>query len=93
MTRQRKREELEESCVRYPDFSPFVLLKLSMVRYGAQLILPFHMDVIDKKWGHEKCVAYMGEVAEHVSRLDPGAVFLYPEAAKWYSVGLSITEL
>lgn len=37
MTRQRKREELEESCVRYPDFSPFVLLKLSMVRYGAQL--------------------------------------------------------
>ena len=35
----------------------------------------------------------MGEVAEHVSRLDPGAVFLYPEAAKWYSVGLSITEL
>ena len=88
---------LRQAGVRHPERPgeqvPAEELAQLLVRYGAQLILPFHMDVIDKKWGHEKCVAYMGEVAEHVSRLDPGAVFLYPEAAKWYSVGLSITEL
>lgn len=34
---QTKYEELEQLRSKYPDFSPFVLLKLSMIRYGARL--------------------------------------------------------
>ena len=32
-----KQEELAQLQARYPTFSPFVLLKLSMIRYGAVL--------------------------------------------------------
>ena len=32
-----KQEELAQLQARYPNFSPFVLLKLSMIRYGAVL--------------------------------------------------------
>lgn len=34
---QTKLEELENLRVKYPELSPFVLLKLSMIRYGARL--------------------------------------------------------
>ena len=34
---QTKREEWEQACSDYPELSPFTLLKLSMVRYGAVL--------------------------------------------------------
>ncbi|WP_370826476.1 hypothetical protein [Fournierella massiliensis] len=34
-----KQEELARLQARYPTFSPFVLLKLSMIRYGAVLTL------------------------------------------------------
>lgn len=86
---------LRQAGVRHPErpgeqVSAEELARL-LVRYGAQLILPFHMDVLDRRWGHEKCVSYMQEVAQWVSQLDPGAAFLYPEALKWYSVGLNIT--
>lgn len=37
MNHPTKREEMEAVLERDPDFSPFVLLKLSMVRYGAVL--------------------------------------------------------
>ena len=37
MPTRTKLEEMEEALVRYPDFSPYILLKLSMVRYGAVL--------------------------------------------------------
>ena len=33
---QTKREEWEQACSDYPELSPFTLLKLSMVRYGAE---------------------------------------------------------
>ena len=32
-----KRGEWAQACADYPDLSPFTLLKLSMVRYGAEL--------------------------------------------------------
>lgn len=34
---QSKRREWEKACCDYPELSPFTLLKLSMVRYGAEL--------------------------------------------------------
>ena len=70
--------------------SALELAKL-LVQYGAQLIFPFHFDVIIKKWGHEKTGEYMDEVARHVRELDPGALFVFPEALKWYSVDLRVT--
>ncbi|HJB06837.1 MAG TPA: hypothetical protein H9716_03115 [Candidatus Enterocloster faecavium] len=45
MAYKRKWEELQEACSRYPEFSPFVLLKLSMVRYGA-LLTPAALDQV-----------------------------------------------
>lgn len=59
--------------------------------YNAQILVPFHMDSILKKWEPEKLDAYFGEVAAHVAKLDPGAVFLPPQAWKWYNVGINVT--
>ena len=62
-----------------------------MVRYGAQVILPFHHEVLVNRWGAEKASAYLDKVAEEVKRLDPGACFINPKAWAWYDIGLDIT--
>ena len=62
-----------------------------MVRYGAQVILPFHHEVLVNRWGAEKTSAYLDEVAEAVRRLDPGACFINPKAWAWYDISLDIT--
>lgn len=65
-----------------------------LVRYGAQVIFPFHFDVLLRKWkGHEKVAAYMEEVAAHVRELDCGAMFIMPEALKWYSIGIDVSGI
>ena len=63
-----------------------------MVRYGAQIIFPFHHEVLVKRWGLEKTYEYMDEVAKEVQALDPGARFVNPIAWKWYRIGLDVTE-
>ena len=61
-----------------------------MVRYRAQIIFPFHHDVMVRRWGPEKTYEYMGQVAEEVAKLDPGAQFVNPVAWKWYNIGMYI---
>lgn len=60
-------------------------------RFGAQLVIPFHHDVMVKRWGLEKTNAYLDAVAEEVSKQDPGAMMLNPVAWQWYSLGLEVT--
>lgn len=64
-----------------------------MTSYGAQTIIPFHHDVMIKREGLEAVNRYMDEVAEEVSRLDPGAQFLNPVAWQWYSVGSDVIAM
>lgn len=61
------------------------------VKYHSQLIIPFHMDVIYKRWGIEKTEAYFRDVAREVQNLDPGAIFILPEAWEWYDIGLNVS--
>lgn len=63
-----------------------------LVKYGAQVIFPFHMDVLVKRWGEEKTAEYMEAVAKAVHELEPGASFVYPEPLRWYQVGIGVTE-
>lgn len=63
-----------------------------LVKYGAQVVFPFHMDVLVKKWGEEKTEDYMNDVAEQVKKKAPGSVFIYPKPLVWYEVGISIAE-
>jgi len=61
-----------------------------LVRYGAQLIIPFHYDVMVWKIGEEGVKKYFEEVKAEVERLAPGSSLLYPESWKWYRVGLGV---
>jgi hypothetical protein len=63
-----------------------------LTKYGAQMIFPFHHDVMKNRWGEEKLSAYFEEVSREVAALDPGAAFIYPAAWKWYSLGLYFEE-
>ena len=86
---------LRQSGVRHPENPgqqvPAKELAELLTSYHAQIVFPFHMDVLDKKIGHEATVAYMEEVAKYVSEIDPGCTFIYPEALKWYNVGIDVT--
>ena len=61
------------------------------VRYGAQIIFPFHHDVMVRKWGNEKTAQYFYHVAQEISKLDPSAMLVYPQSWKWYNVGIDVT--
>ena len=63
-----------------------------LIRYRAQVIVPFHMDFLEKKIGMEAAMSYFEEVAKRVSELDPGALFVYPEKNRWYSIGISVEK-
>lgn len=64
-----------------------------MIQYGAQVIFPFHMDVLVKKWGAEKTEDYMAQVAASVRGKMPGTEFIYPKAYAWYEIGIGVNEL
>lgn len=61
-----------------------------LVRYGAQLIFPFHHEVILNKYGKEWTDAYFAAVGEEVARLAPGMTFVNPQAWKWYDIGMDV---
>ena len=69
--------------------SPKELAEL-LIRYQAQTIIPFHHDVLFKRWGEEKTYAYMDQVGEEVEKMDVGAQFINPVAWKWYDIGTDI---
>ncbi len=62
------------------------------LRYRAKMYMPFHMDVIYRRWGKERTEAYFREVGEWVEKLAPGRTFLFPEAWRWYRVGMCAEE-
>lgn len=86
---------LRQSGVRHPSRSgeqvPARELAELLVRYRAQVIFPFHFDVMVKKWGYEKVAAYMEEVRQYVQELDSGAMFVFPRALQWYHVGIDVS--
>lgn len=59
-----------------------------LVRYQAQLVIPFHYDVMIWKSGEDNVRKYFEDVKQEVERLAPGTSLLYPESWKWYQVGL-----
>lgn len=61
------------------------------VKFGAQVIFPFHHEVLVMRWGLEKTNEYMDQVAAEVSKLDPGAMMINPVAWKWYNIGLDVS--
>lgn len=63
-----------------------------LVRYKAQLYIPFHYDVIIWRQGEEWVANYFEEVRQEIRRLDPGADLLYPKPWKWYRIGMSVEE-
>ena len=62
------------------------------LRYRAKMYMPFHMDVIYRRWGKERTEAYFREVGEWVEKLAPGRTFLFPDAWRWYRVGMCAEE-
>lgn len=70
---------------------PAAELAALFVRFGAQVIFPFHHDVLVKRWGLEKTNEYLDAVAAEVSKQDPGAVMVNPVAWQWYNIGIDIT--
>ena len=60
------------------------------VKYGAQIIFPFHHDVMVKRWGLEKTNEYLDAVAAEVTRQDPGAMMVNPVAWQWYNIGMDV---
>lgn len=71
--------------------APEVLAEL-LVKYHAQLIMPFHHDVLLKRWGKEETDRYFARVAEEVKKRSPGACFVNPQAWKWYDIGIDISD-
>lgn len=61
------------------------------VKYNAQIIMPFHMDILCKRWGENKAEEYFEEVREEISKLDPGALLIYPKAWEWYGIGIDVS--
>lgn len=64
-----------------------------LVRYGAQLVIPFHYDVMVWKIGEDGVREYFWQVKEEVERLALGSSLLYPESWKWYRIGMGVESL
>lgn len=62
------------------------------VKYHAQVVIPFHMDVLCKRWGDEKTCEYFMQVKKEIETMEPGCTLLYPQAWKWYELGIGIKE-
>lgn len=63
-----------------------------LVKYGAQLIIPFHYDVMVWKIGEDGVKQYFAQVKAEVERLALGTSLLYPESYRWYTVGFGVQE-
>ena len=58
--------------------------------YHAQVIFPFHHEVLVRRWGKEATDLYFDEVAAEVAKRSPGALMVNPVAWKWYSIGTCV---
>lgn len=70
--------------------SPKELAEL-LIRYHAQIVLPFHHEVIVNKYGKDWTDDYFSQVAEYISQVEPGMVFVNPEEWKWYNIGIDVS--
>lgn len=69
---------------------PAAMAKL-LARYHAQIIIPFHHDVLLSRWGQEKTSAYFAQVNEELQKLEPASAFIDPKAWTWYNIGIDIS--
>lgn len=60
-------------------------------KYGAQIIFPFHHEVLVNKMGMEWTEAYFEEVAKYIAETEPGMAFIYPKAWCWYDIGIDVS--
>ena len=63
-----------------------------LARYGAQIVVPFHTDIMEKKHGADWTRAYLRRVGEKLAEKAPGTLFLDPVPLKWYTFGVSVEE-
>lgn len=64
-----------------------------IAQYHAQIMMPFHFENTLKRWGEEKLRAYLNDASEIMRQIYPGGAILYPEAYRWYQVGLDVTPV
>ena len=69
---------------------PPVLAEL-LAKYHAQVVFPFHHDVMLARWGKEKTSEYFAQVDEELRKLEPSSVLIDPEAWKWYDIGIDVS--
>ena len=69
--------------------SPAELAAL-LARYRAQIVFPFHTEILEARRGKEWVRTYMEQVRREMERLDPAAAFIYPEPYRWYSIGIEV---
>ncbi len=61
-----------------------------LLNYHAQIIIPFHHEVMIRKSGKEWVESYFKDVSDFIRRSDPGAAFIDPIAWKWYDIGIDV---
>lgn len=71
---------------------PKILAEL-LVKYHAQIIFPFHHDMMIKRWGKQKLDKYFDTVKQELQKLDREAYFISPEAWKWYNIGIEVSTM
>ena len=62
-----------------------------LAKYHAQIVFPFHHDVLLKRWGKEKTSEYFAEVDKEYRKFDPSAAFIDPQEWKWYDIGIDVS--
>lgn len=62
-----------------------------LAKYHAQIIFPFHHDVLLARWGKEKTSEYFSQVNQCLQKLEPACALVDPQAWKWYSVGIDVS--
>lgn len=65
---------------------------MRLMKYHAQIAMPFHQDVSLKAMGKETLAEYFAEVQKHLKTLDPAMQFVVPKAGVWYDFGFYFTE-
>ncbi len=69
---------------------PPVLAEL-LAKYHAQIVFPFHHDVMLARWGKEKTGEYFAQVHAELQKLDPSSALINPQAWKWYNIGIDVS--
>ncbi len=62
-----------------------------LLRYHAQIVIPYHQEGMVKARGLDRTREYFREVDACLRREDPGMALMYPETGQWYDIGIDIS--